>query len=162
MGKRAAELEAEVGRWLSAAEAATAEKTKGLKDPAYLKARAESLRMAGKDGIDKLMAAHHLNALTAPTTVPAWLSDTVDGDHVDGEGATSLAAIAGYPHVTLPMGYVRDLPVAISFIGKAWDDAAILRIAYAYEQLSHARKAPAYIPSLETAREVAPLFGPVR
>ena len=60
------------------------------------------------------------------------------------------------------MGYVRDLPVAISFIGKAWDDAAVLKIAYAYEQLSHARRAPAYIPSLETARDVAPLYAPAR
>jgi amidase len=137
-----------------------AQRTKGLKDPAYLKARALSLRLAGRDGIDKLLRQYRLDALTAPTTVPAWLTDSVDGDHVEGEGATSLAAVAGYPHATLPMGYVRDLPVAISFIGGAWRDAEILRIAYAYEQISHARRAPAYIPSLETAAPVADLLAP--
>ena len=139
-----------------------AQKTKGLNDPAYLKARADSLRMAGKEGIDKLLATYRLDALTAPTTVPAWVSDAVDGDHVEGEGATSLAAIAGYPHVTLPMGYVRDLPVAISFIGKAWDDAKLLQIAYAFEQATHARRAPAYLPTLEGSATVAPLLAPAR
>ena len=139
-----------------------AQKTKGLNDPAYLKARADSLRMAGKEGIDKLLATYRLDALTAPTTVPAWVSDAVDGDHVEGEGATSLAAIAGYPHVTLPMGYVRDLPVAISFIGKAWDDAKLLQIAYAFEQATHARRAPAYLPTLEGSAAVAPLLAPAR
>ena len=127
-----------------------AQKTKGPADPAYLKARADSLRMAGKDGIDLLLATWKVDALTAPTTVPAWLTDSVDGDHVEGEGATSLAAVAGYPHVTVPMGYVRGLPVAISFIGKQWDDAKMLQIAYAYEQASGARQAPGYVPSLET------------
>ncbi len=139
-----------------------AQKTKGPADPVYLKARADSLRMAGAEGIDKLIATYKLDALTAPTTVPAWLTDAVDGDHVEGEGATSLAAVAGYPHVTLPMGYVRGLPVAISFIGKAWDDAKMLQIAYAYEQVSGARQAPAYLPSLENSAEVAPLFSPAQ
>jgi len=139
-----------------------AQATKGLKDPAYLKARADSLRMAGKEGIDRLLSTYKLDALTAPTTVPAWVSDAADGDHVEGEGATSLAAIAGYPHVTLPMGYVKQLPVAISFIGRAWDDAKVLQIAYAFEQATHARRAPAYLPTLEGAADIAPLLAPVR
>jgi amidase len=137
-----------------------AQKTTGLDDPAYRKARADSLRMAGAEGIDRLMADHRLDALTAPTTVPAWVSDIVDGDHVETEGATSLAAVAGYPHATVPMGAVRGLPVGISFIGRAWDDAEVLRLAYAYEQTSKARQAPTYPSSLESAPEVAELLAP--
>ena len=136
--------------------------TTGLSDPAYIKARAASLKAAGADGIDALLSEHRLDALIAPTTGPAWKTDAVDGDHVEGEGATSLAAIAGYPHLTVPMGYVRGLPVGLSFMAGAWQEADLLRLGYAYEQASRLREAPSYIPSLETSAEIAPLFAPSR
>ena len=138
----------------------TAQATAGVSDPAYRKARADSLKAAGADGIDKLIAAGRLDALVAPTTGPSWRSDVADGDHVEGEGATSLAAVAGYPHLTVPMGYVRGLPVGLSFIAGAWKEAELLRLGAAYEQASHMRHAPAFIPSLETSGEVAPLLAP--
>ena len=138
----------------------TAQATGGLGDPAYLKARAASLQAAGADGIDRLLAEHRLNALIAPTTGPAWKSDAVDGDHVEGEGATSLAAVAGYPHLTVPMGYVRGLPVGLSFISGAWREADLLRLGAAYEQATHLRRPPTFVPSLETAAPVAALLAP--
>jgi len=139
-----------------------AEKTKGLDDPDYKKARATSLRIAGPEGIDKLLADNKLDALIAPTTGPAWRSDTVDGDHVLGEGATNLAAIAGYPHLTVPMGYARGLPVGLSFIGPAWSEARLLQLGYAFEQATHARHAPTYPPSIESAPDIAPVLQPIQ
>ena len=139
-----------------------AEATRGLSDPAYLKARADSQRASGPDGIDKLLAADRLDALVAPTTGPAWRSDVADGDHVEGEGATSLAAVAGYPHLTVPMGLVKGLPVGLSFIGPAWSEARLLQLGAAYEAASHARRPPRYLPSLETSAAFGPLLQPAR
>ena len=137
-----------------------AQATAGLSDPAYLTSRAASLKAAGADGIDRLLATHRLDALVAPTTGPSWKSDAVDGDHVEGEGATSLAAVAGYPHLTVPMGYVRGLPVGLSFVAGAWKEAELLRLGYAYERASHLRQPPGFFPSLETTAQVAPLLRP--
>ena len=125
-----------------------AQASAGLADPAYLKARAEGRRLAGPEGIDKLLADHRLDALIAPTEAPAWRIDTVDGDHFLGS-ATGLAAVAGYPHLTVPMGEARGLPVGLSFIGPAWSEAALLRLGYAYEQATHMRKRPRFIPSVD-------------
>ncbi len=138
-----------------------AEQTKGLADPAYLKARADSLRAAGKDGIDALMTKYKVDALIAPTTTAAWRTDIALGDHDITEGATSLAAVAGYPHVTVPMGYVKELPVGLSIIAGAWQEAKILRYAAAFEAITHARRAPRFIPSLEPTSAYAPLLAPV-
>ena len=140
----------------------TAQATGGLSDHAYLQARSDSLQAAGPDGIDKLLAQHRLDALIAPTTGPAWLSDAVDGDHVEGEGATSLAAVAGYPHLTVPMGYVRGLPVGLSFIAGPWREADLLRLGAAYEAASHLRQAPDLRPSVEREADVARLLNPPR
>ena len=139
-----------------------AQATTGLSDPAYLKARADSQRASGPDGIDRLVAADRLDALVAPTTGPAWRTDVVDGDHVEGEGATSLAAVAGYPHLTVPMGLVKGLPVGISFIGPAWSEARLLAIGAAFEAATHARRAPRYLASVETVPDYAPLLQPAR
>ena len=139
-----------------------AQATRGLDDPAYKKARAETLKAAGADGIDKLMAADRLDALVAPTTGPAWRSDVADGDHVEGEGATALAAVAGYPHLTVPMGLVKGLPVGLSFISGAWSEARLLAIGAAFEAATPARRPPRYLPSLETAPQFAPLLQPAR
>ena len=113
---------------------------KATDQAAYEEARANSLRLAGAEGIDKLLAEHRVSFLVAPTVGPAWTTDLVNGDHYDGSiGAGSLAAIAGYPHLSVPMGAVHDLPIGLSVIGGKWEDAAVLRAGAAYER---ARTAP--------------------
>ena len=119
----------------------------GLDDSAYLKARNEARRLAGAEGIDRLLADNRLDALIAPTTSPAWTTDLVNGDHYTG-GAGSMAAIAGDPHLTVPMGQVHGLPVGLSLMGAAWSEASLLAMGYAFEQAAHARRPPAYRPSL--------------
>jgi amidase len=101
---------------------------------AYEEARAKSLRLAGAEGIDKLLAEHDLDLLVAPTAGPAWTTDLVNGDHYNGSiGAGSLAAVAGYPHLTVPMGAVEGLPVGLSFFGAKWADHRVLQAGAAYE-----------------------------
>jgi amidase len=138
-----------------------AEATKGLDDPDYKKARETSFRLAGPEGIDKLMADNRLDALVAPTTGAAWRTDVVGGDHYSGS-ATTLPAVAGYPHVTVPMGDIRGLPLGLSFIGEAWSEAKLIGFAYAYEQRTHARKAPTFRPSVETEPAVQKALSPAR
>jgi amidase len=117
-----------------------------LDDKAYLDARATSLRLSGEQGIDRLLAADQLDAIVAPTGGPAWTTDLVTGDHFLGS-ASMLAAVSGYPHITVPMGDVRGLPVGLSFFGAAWSEAKLIGMAYAYEQRSQARQAPRFLPS---------------
>jgi amidase len=138
-----------------------AEATKGLTDPAYLKARETSLRLAGKEGIDKMLADAKVEVLVAPTTAPAWFIDSVNADQSPGGGAGGLAAVAGYPHLTVPMGGVRGLPVGLSFIGPAWSDARLLALGYAFEQAAPAMKlTPAMVQTVEESPEVQKLFAP--
>jgi amidase len=139
-----------------------AEATKSLNDPAYQAARATSLRVAGRDGIDALLAADHLDALVSPTMPPAWKIDAANGDQFGGAGAGGLAAVAGYPHLTVPMGSVMGLPVGVSFIGPAWSEARLLGYGYAYEQAAKAKMTPHFLPSIEGAAPVAPLLEPLR
>ncbi|MDO8295316.1 MAG: amidase [Caulobacter sp.] len=120
-----------------------AEKTAGLADPAYLKARDEARRLAGPDGIDALLKTHDVTALVGPTMGPAWLIDPVLKDHYVGGGAGGAAAVAGYPHLTVPMGQVGGLPVGLSFVGPKWSEARLLAYGYAFEQATRARRAPA-------------------
>ncbi len=101
---------------------------------AYLKARANSLRLAGAEGIDRLLADNAVAALIAPTAGPAWPIDPVTGDHFISVGAGSLPAIAGYPHLSVPMGAVEGLPVGLSIIGARWDDKRVLELGAAYER----------------------------
>jgi amidase len=117
-----------------------------LTDPAYLKARDEARRLAGPEGIDAALAKDHLDVLVAPTLGPAWLTDLIDGDHNIGGDVISPPAVAGYPHVTVPMQPVRGLPVGLSFVGAAWSDAALLGYAYAYEQATRWRRPPKFPP----------------
>jgi len=121
-----------------------ADKTKGLDDPAYAKAKADAHRLAGPEGIDALLAQYKVAVLVAPTLGPAWLIDPVLGDHFAGGGAGQAAAVAGYPHLTVPMGLADGLPVGLSFVGAQWSDARLLSYGYAYEQATHARKPPTY------------------
>ncbi len=139
-----------------------AQATAGLDDPAYRTARANSLRATGAEGIDKLLREHNVVALVGPTMPAAWPIDAVHGDQYPGGGAGSLAAVAGYPHLTVPMGQVRGLPVGLSFIGPKWSDGLILSLGYAYEQAANARIEPRLLPSVEESPEVAPLLRPAR
>ena len=101
----------------------------------YERARANALRLAGAEGIDRLLAEHGVTLLVAPTAGPAWTTDLVNGDNYDGSvGAGSLAAVAGYPHLSVPMGMTERLPVGLSIIGPRWSDAAVLRAGAAYER----------------------------
>ncbi|RZJ43262.1 MAG: amidase [Brevundimonas sp.] len=118
-----------------------AEATTGLEDPVYLNARASSLRAAGPEGIDRMMADNQVVALTAPTTSRAWTNDREDDDNAQGS-ASRLAAVAGYPHLTVPMGFDRGMPVGMSFMAGKWEDAKVLSLGYAFEQLTQARRAP--------------------
>ena len=138
-----------------------AEATKGLDDPEYKAARTASLRLAGAEGIDKLLADHDVVALVGPTMPAAWLIDSVHGDQYPGGGAGSLAAVAGYPHLTVPMGTVKGLPVGLSFLGPKWSDALILSLGYDYEQASQKRVEPKLLNSIEESPDVAPLLAPV-
>lgn len=124
-----------------------AEATKGLADPAYRKARAGSRRMARRI-LDRSIVEHRLDALVTPTGGPAWRIDIVRGDDHSGE-STSLPAVAGYPHLTVPMGAVGILPVGLSFIGPAWSEARLLALGHAFEVSAGARRAPKFLPSLE-------------
>ena len=126
-----------------------AEATKGLEDDDYLKARTKAKRMAGPEGIDKLLADNDVVALVAPTIGPAFLIDTVNGDQIGGSGAGSLAAVAGYPHLTVPMGQVRGLPVGLSFIGTAWSEQQLLNLGYAFEQAAKVNVTARFLPTVD-------------
>jgi amidase len=137
-----------------------AEKTKGLDDPAYRKARKTSFEAAGPNGIDKLLKDNNVVALVGPTAGPAWKIDAVNGDQFSGGGAGNLAAVAGYPHLTVPMGLVKGLPVGLSFMGPKWSEALLLSLGYAYEQARGPFPRPALIPSIETSPAIAPALEP--
>jgi len=137
-----------------------AEATKGLDDPAYKKARQDGIAFAGVKGIDRLLKANRVDALIGPTISAAWPIDAVHGDQNPGAGGGWLAAIAGYPHLTVPMGQVKGLPVGLSFIGPKWSDALMLELGYAYEQARGPIPAPRFLTSIEEAPEVAPLLKP--
>jgi amidase len=122
--------------------------TKGpLTSQEYLDALKKNHQLARTEGIDAVMDKHKLDALVAPTGGPAWLTDLIAGDHFGG-GSSSSAAVAGYPNISVPAGYVFGLPVGISFFGRAWSEPVLIRLAYAYEQASKQRKAPQFLPTL--------------
>ena len=118
-----------------------AQATSGLDAPAYLAARAECHRLARTEGIDKVMQAHDLDAIVAPTETPAWVTDPIMGDRNTG-GCSTPAAMAGYPHVTVPAGFVHGLPIGLSFFGRAWSEAALVALGAEFEAASRARRAP--------------------
>lgn len=138
----------------------SAQLTTGLHTAAYRKAKKIAQTYAGPLGIDKLIAADRLDALVAPSYGPGWRTDIVDGDNSSG-GASSLPAVAGYPHLTVPMGYVRSMPVGISFIAGAWQEARLLALGAAFEAATHARHAPTYEASVETTPAVRAILEPV-
>lgn len=117
-----------------------------LDDPEYKKALATMLKASRDDGIDRIMNINRLDALIAPTGAPAWKTDLILGDRFIG-GSSSPAAVSGYPAISLPMGFIKGLPVGITFFGRAWSEPVLLEAAYSYEQATRHRKAPGFIPT---------------
>ena len=130
-------------KWFGQEELVASQAKGPLTDKAYLDALAKCRRLARDAGIDAVMDKHNLDAIVAPTTSPANMTDWVLGDHILG-GSTSLAAVAGYPSITVPGGLVFGLPVGISFFGRAWSEPKLLGIAFAFEQATKARRPPTY------------------
>jgi amidase len=130
--------------------------TGGLDDPAYIAARAECARLSRTEGLDALLDAERLDALVALTGGPAWLVDYISSDHFGGS-SSEPAAIAGYPAVTVPMGMVaNELPVGITFTGRALTEPALLGFAHAFEHATQARRAPRFLPTLSARRTKRP------
>jgi amidase len=119
-----------------------------LTDPAYRRALERNHRLARREGIDATLAKHRLEAILAPTGGPAWLIDLANGDAPSG-GSSTLPAVAGYPAVTVPAGEVLGLPIGISFIGAAWSEPTLLRLAFAFEQATRHRRPPRFRPTIE-------------
>jgi amidase len=118
-----------------------------LSTPAYRKALDTCRRLSRSSGIDAVMTKHRLDAIVAPTGNPAWPTDLVNGDHFTGSSSTP-AAVAGYPSVSVPMGFAWGLPVNLSFFGRPWSEPTLIRIAYAFEQITMHRKPPQFLPTL--------------
>ena len=114
-----------------------------MTDPAYAAARHESFRLTGPDGIDRVMFEHELDAIVVPTTSSPWTIDWVNGDNHRGSSAY-LAAVSGYPSITVPAGYVHGLPIGISFLAGAWQEPLLVQLAHAFETITQVRRPPAY------------------
>jgi amidase len=135
------------------------EEAGGLESEDYRRTVEANRRLAGPEGIDRLLGEHDLDALIAPTTGPAWTTDVVNGDHYLGS-ASMLPAVAGYPHLTVPMSRVFGLPVGISFIGPAWSEARLLALGHAFELRTRARMPPTFAPTIDGFDDVAPGLAP--
>jgi amidase len=119
-----------------------------LTEKKYLMALAKNHRMSRTQGIDAVMIKHNLDAIVAPTGGPPWPTDLANGDHFTG-GYSTASAVAGYPHITVPAGYVFGMPVGISFFGRAWSEPTLIKFAYAFEQATKARRAPKFLPTAQ-------------
>jgi amidase len=134
-------------QWFGQENLTLAEEKGPLTDRAYLKALETCGRLSREEGIDAIMDKHQLDALVAPTTGPAHVTDYLYGDRGSG-GSTWPAAVAGYPSITVPAGFVLGLPVGVSFFGRAWSEPKLLSIAYAFEQATRVRKKPEFLATI--------------
>lgn len=123
-----------------------AQETSSLVDPDYLSALHENHRLSRQEGIDAVMDTYKLDALVMPTTSPPWRIDLVNGDHEMGS-SSQPAALAGYPAISVPAGYVFNLPVGITFMGRAFSEPTLIKLAYAFEQATKVRRSPRYLPT---------------
>jgi amidase len=124
------------------------QKKSSLRDRKYRAALAKNLRLSRREGIDAAMRKHKLDALIVPSGGPSWTIDLVNGDSENWDmESTSPAAVAGYPHITVPAGYLFGLPVGISFFARAWQEPALIRFAYAFEQATQFRRQPRFLPT---------------
>jgi amidase len=124
-----------------------AQKKGPLSEKKYRDELAKNVRMSRTQGIDATMTKHKLDAIVAPTGGPPWTTDLINGDHFSGASSTP-AAVAGYPNINVPAGFWHNLPVGISFFGRAYSEPTLIKLAYAYEQTSKHRRAPQFIPTL--------------
>ncbi|MBV9495363.1 MAG: amidase [Acidobacteria bacterium] len=124
-----------------------AQKKGPLTDAAYKKALAKNHRLSRTEGIDATLKKYKVDALVAPTGGPVWPTDLINGDHFTG-GFSTASAVAGYPHITVPAGFAYGLPIGISFFAGAWSEPTLIKFAYAFEQMTRARRAPTFLPTL--------------
>jgi amidase len=135
--------------WFGQEELVNSQAKGPLTEKAYRDALAACRRFARAEGIDRVMDEHRLDALVAPTAGPAHVTDWLNGDHALGD-STTPAAVAGYPSITVPAGFISGLPVGISFFGRAWSEPKLLAIAYGYERATAIRRPPAYIKTVSS------------
>jgi amidase len=121
-----------------------------LNSKEYVDALAKCRKLSREDGIDAVLAKYKLDAIFSITDGPAWLTDYINGDHYTISCA-SPPAVAGYPHITVPGGFVHGLPIGVSFFSTAWTEGKLIRYAYSFEQATHARRKPGYIPSVKVS-----------
>jgi amidase len=119
-----------------------------LTTPAYRKALEKSKRLAGKDGLDATIRRYRLDAIVAPTGGPPWVIDLVNGDHFSG-GSSTHPAVAGYPNINVPAGFIHGLPVGISFMGLAWSEPTLLKLAFSFEHATRHRRPPRFRPNAD-------------